>query len=166
MGHAFTTALVCLACVGGCGRGDADRPDRRPAVPAINTPAVTGPSFTFEQFRNASRVLVLLTPVADHPTFVEQSDLIGGRDAGFVDRDIVRIDVVGQTAAADGISLPPGTAEAVRRQLNVPEPQFAVVLIGKDGTEKIRTHEPLPVDKLYATIDAMPMRQREIGEKK
>jgi hypothetical protein len=155
-------ALLCWACLG-CGGSD-DAPDRRQIVPAIQTPAVTGPSFSFEQFRDRNRVLVLFAPKADHPRFMEQADLIGGRHSGFMERDLVRIDVVGDTAAADGVTLADGTARPIRRELNAPDDQFLVVLIGKDGTQKIRRTEPLGVDELYATIDAMPMRQREMRE--
>ena len=39
---------------------------------------------------------------------------------------------------------------------------FTVILLGKDGTEKFRTSEILPTQKLFALIDAMPMRQAEM----
>jgi len=41
---------------------------------------------------------------------------------------------------------------------------FRVVLVGKDGTEKRRDAEPVAARSLFDTIDAMPMRQREMRE--
>jgi len=38
-----------------------------------------------------------------------------------------------------------------------------VVLIGKDGGEKLRSAQPITAERLFATIDAMPMRQSETG---
>ena len=38
---------------------------------------------------------------------------------------------------------------------------FLLVLLGKDGGEKLRSRKPLPLSKLESTIDAMPMRQEE-----
>ena len=43
---------------------------------------------------------------------------------------------------------------------------FAVILLGKDGTEKFRTEEILLPQKLFAIIDAMPMRQAEMNKNK
>ena len=43
--------------------------------------------------------------------------------------------------------------------------QFTVLLIGKDGGEKYRAHEPLTTYRLFGIIDAMPMRQLENREK-
>jgi hypothetical protein len=39
---------------------------------------------------------------------------------------------------------------------------FTVLLIGKDGGEKLRQHTSIPIDKL----DAMPMRQAEMRRQK
>ena len=38
---------------------------------------------------------------------------------------------------------------------------FAAVLVGRDGGEKFRSSEPVPAEKLFGLIDAMPMRRRE-----
>ncbi len=43
---------------------------------------------------------------------------------------------------------------------------FEVVLLGLDGGVKLRQNELLPLEKLYATIDVMPMRRNEIERKK
>ena len=39
---------------------------------------------------------------------------------------------------------------------------FVVILIGKDGGEKLRSRHPLRVESLTKGIDAMPMRQDEM----
>jgi hypothetical protein len=43
---------------------------------------------------------------------------------------------------------------------------FEVVLLGLDGGIKLQQNELLPLEKLYAIIDAMPMRRREIERSK
>ena len=43
---------------------------------------------------------------------------------------------------------------------------FEVILIGKDGGEKYRTNSILPAEKLFAIIDAMPLRKAEMSIKK
>lgn len=43
---------------------------------------------------------------------------------------------------------------------------FCVILIGKDGTEKLRTFEVLDAARLFAVIDVMPMRRQEMRQRK
>ena len=43
---------------------------------------------------------------------------------------------------------------------------FSVVLIGKDGGEKLRRTTPLSPEELFAIVDAMPMRRAEMRERK
>lgn len=43
--------------------------------------------------------------------------------------------------------------------------EFSVVLVGKDGTEKFRSHHPVGVTELFRLIDSMPMRQLEMKKK-
>jgi len=40
-------------------------------------------------------------------------------------------------------------------------PAFGFRLIGRDGGVKLERARPVPVDELFAVIDAMPMRQAE-----
>ncbi len=42
---------------------------------------------------------------------------------------------------------------------------FEIVLFGLDGSKKLYYEELLPLEKLLATIDAMPMRQSEMRQK-
>jgi hypothetical protein len=52
--------------------------------------------------------------------------------------------------------------EALQRDFHVPPDEFALVLIGKDGGEKLRRHTLTKVSQLSVIIDAMPMRQAEM----
>lgn len=47
----------------------------------------------------------------------------------------------------------------------VNKPAFTIILIGKDGGEKYRTNKILLPEKLFAIIDAMPMRRAEMRRK-
>ena len=48
-------------------------------------------------------------------------------------------------------------ARTLRQQLAVPDGEFRVVLVGKDGMPKLRRRAPLAVDEVLRTIDGMPM---------
>jgi hypothetical protein len=53
---------------------------------------------------------------------------------------------------------------ALRRRFAVGADDFTVVLIGKDGEEKLRSHTPVTIERLTALIDSMPMRQQEVRD--
>jgi hypothetical protein len=56
-------------------------------------------------------------------------------------------------------------ADAARRpELGVTQQaSFEVLLVGKDGTVKMRHTEPVPASVITSAIDSMPMRQTEGG---
>jgi hypothetical protein len=49
----------------------------------------------------------------------------------------------------------------MRHHFKVEPAEFLVILIGKDGGEKLNSRTPVPVDQLERLIDSMPMRERE-----
>jgi len=53
----------------------------------------------------------------------------------------------------------------LRREFKVPVDDFAFILIGKDGTVKLRSGEIILCADLFALIDSMPMRKEEIRRK-
>jgi hypothetical protein len=59
----------------------------------------------------------------------------------------------------------PAEQDALRKRFHVRPDAFAVILVGKDGGEKMRSDKPIPWETLEATIDAMPMRQTEMRTK-
>jgi len=44
--------------------------------------------------------------------------------------------------------------------------RLTVILVGKDGGEKHRTHNVITAQQLFALVDAMPMRQAEMRNSK
>jgi hypothetical protein len=56
----------------------------------------------------------------------------------------------------------PTEQDALRKRFHVASGTFAVILVGKDGGEKLRATEPIPWEALKSTIDSMPMRQQEM----
>jgi hypothetical protein len=45
---------------------------------------------------------------------------------------------------------------------NIGQSNFYAILIGKDGSEKLRSASAIDTEKLFGTIDAMPMRRQEM----
>lgn len=102
--------------------------------------------------RGASRILVVAAPSAQDPALAAQREALASARSGLKERDLVVIEAVG---ASD-------EAASLRQQLGVPDRAFRAVLIGKDGGVKLSAGEPLAPQRLFATIDAMPMRRDEV----
>jgi Domain of unknown function (DUF4174) len=51
------------------------------------------------------------------------------------------------------------------KRYHIKSSEFTILLIGRDGGEKYRTHAPITTKRLFGIIDAMPMRQSEIQRK-
>lgn len=51
-------------------------------------------------------------------------------------------------------------------QYKVKPGKFTLLLLGKDNTEKLRAHQLLLPTRLFALIDAMPMRKQEMRNRK
>ena len=54
-------------------------------------------------------------------------------------------------------------AQQLMSQFGIGASSFSVVLIGKDGGEKLRVNDVPDLQAIYAVIDGMPMRGREMG---
>jgi len=92
-----------------------------------------------------------------------------GHGDGIRDRDLRLYSVVGSDAGRvrstptdDGRPITAASAQRIRERFDVETEGFTVILVGKDGTEKRRETEPVSMASIFATIDAMPMRQAEM----
>ncbi|EMR02900.1 hypothetical protein ADICEAN_01938 [Cesiribacter andamanensis AMV16] len=70
-----------------------------------------------------------------------------------------------QVLLPNGIALGEEQAQSLRNHFIIPAKESVTLLIGKDGTEKLRSREVLSSERLFLTLDAMPMRQQEMQRK-
>ncbi len=104
-----------------------------------------------------TRPLYVFTPSGNDPRAVEQTRVIRTNQPEADDRQLVLIlETVGHPTPDDS------DQAAARRRFHVAPQDFTVILVGKDGGEKLRSNHPIPFDKLRDTIDSMPMRQQEM----
>lgn len=122
------------------------------ALALAGTASVAAASDPLAAHRWRARVLVLAAPDAGDARLRAQRAAVTAARAGFAERDLVVVDAVG----------PGPEAAALRRRLGLPDRAFRAVLVGKDGEPKITAAEPIPAERLYETIDAMPMRRDEM----
>lgn len=105
-----------------------------------------------EQHQWKARVLLFFVPAEEDAEWREQQQIFATDKQGLKERDLVFYKIEAQ--------------DELWQKYRVATEQFTAILVGKDGTEKLRQNEPLALARLYATIDAMPMRQREMREQR
>jgi hypothetical protein len=113
------------------------------------------------------RLFLVFAPSAEDARYVRQTRLLEGaaRD-GFAERDLLRGDLFeGEAGTFDGGPVAPEHAAWAWDRYGVEPGRFAAVLVGKDGTVKHHSGEPVGPEDLYALIDQMPMRRREMRER-
>lgn len=127
--------------------------------------------FRLDAHRWEHRLLLVFAPSDRADALAVQEERFDGHDAGFRDRDLLFLTIYGGERGTlreePGSEARPLTEAAVRRlydHFGVPVDAFRVLLVGKDGTEKHRDAEPVTVQMVFDTIDAMPMRQQELRD--
>ena len=125
---------------------------------------------TLTALRDMARPLLIFAGAND-PRAQQQLADLAEHSSEVRDRDmrIVVMDVVPHPERHDS-ALPMATfapdEEAYARQrFHVDLNEFAVVLVGKDGGEKLHSSNPISWQKLASTVDGMPMRKNEIKQR-
>ena len=113
-----------------------------------------------DQYRDHHRLLVLFAPSAMDPRLVRQNAAFGNEAPGMRERQLLKIVVLKDSAFPAGLD-----AVALRRRYKVAPNAFTALLVGKDGTVAYRTNDPVTPKRLYALIEAMPMRRAEMRRK-
>ena len=109
--------------------------------------------------------MLVFAPSRASAAFEAQERALAGHEAGMAERDLLLIDVFEEgPSCSDRAALSDAAADALRARFAPASRAFAAVLVGKDGTAKARFDAPVLPDELFARIDAMPMRRREMGE--
>jgi monofunctional biosynthetic peptidoglycan transglycosylase len=122
------------------------------------------PPFSLEQYRWKKRAIVVSAGASDDPQLVELQDALAESEPDFDDRDLVLVTLLstGESTAGDRV-LTGDEVAAARETLGIATEPFALRLIGKDGTVKLSRDSAGSLDEIYALIDTMPMRRREMS---
>ena len=122
---------------------------------------------TLKAMHNCYRPVLVFAPAAANASFKTQQSLLERYADDMMDRDLLYVPVLGQSAhfekPLDAPYVVPGAAELklMRERFHIDQSEFVVVLVGKDGGEKFRSLKPVSVLKLDALVDAMPMGRQE-----
>jgi hypothetical protein len=120
---------------------------------------------SLKQFQWQNRVIVIF-PDRDNARAARQENQLMADRGGLDERDIIVLKIRGQAILplfGTSSHLDP---EVIARDLgNLPVGEFAVFLVGKDGTVKLNVDEPITTGELFAIIDAMPMRAADTDKR-
>lgn len=123
-------------------------------------------SFSEADHRWVHRLLYVFAPSEQHPDLLAQRQMTDGSADGIRERELLLITVLERgESRVDGAAMDAASAQRLRVLHDVAPGEFAVILVGKDGTEKRRSDRPVPPEALFEQIDRMPMRQREMQER-
>lgn len=112
------------------------------------------------------RIILLFAEHPDSDSLLKQGEELESSDKGVKERDLVVYRLFMEKGMGpSGKPLDREKAEQLRHIYNIPKTGFTFLLIGKDGTEKLRRRAVVPVGQLFNVIDRMPMRQAEMRRK-
>ncbi|MEM9441644.1 MAG: DUF4174 domain-containing protein [Pseudomonadota bacterium] len=117
-----------------------------------------------DAYRWQNRLIVVFADQDSKKEMEQQHHMLLTSRRGLLDRHLVIVEVDQGLVTFDGLISQSVGGNELRDVLNVSRSGFSVVLIGKDGGVKMRSTEPTTSASLFALIDAMPMRQREMKE--
>lgn len=110
------------------------------------------------------RLLVVFAPATDDSGLERQRHALAGATADLLERHMAVVEIIdGKTATTLGKPLGIN-ASAVENYLGKTDTEFEVVLFGKDTGVKLRARQPVSAEDIFALIDTMPMRRRELRQ--
>lgn len=171
--QSLTVLTVLLSLLQGCASqpfiamSDSPNPFHSQPPEATNVAATPDRSqeieFKLSDYQWQNRILLVFAPSTGSFQYRQQMQEWQADVAGTSDRDLKLVQILGTgESQVDGRSLSSASADRLRKQFGISHEEFALILVGKDGTEKQRSQTPIDLAILFRTIDAMPMRQQEM----
>jgi hypothetical protein len=118
------------------------------------------------QYLWENRVLLVFSPSIQDSRFEAQVKELRQSTCDLQDRNMLVFQIINNAGV---INLNGSTSklegDKFRKNYQVQRNDYRVILIGKDGGEKMRSHKVISVNEIFDEIDAMPMRQNEMASK-
>jgi hypothetical protein len=122
-------------------------------------------SFDLDEHRWNNRVLLVFSPNNTYTDLTRTMEMVQNNRGGISERDLKVFQVLGNIGNSSGDNvLQSDDAQDLRERFKVSPNEYMSILIGKDGTEKMRTGEVVTAKRLFEIIDAMPMRKLEMKD--
>lgn len=128
-----------------------------------STACVMAQTSLLKEYRWNNRIVLLNAADDSSVQLQQQMDWIHTAADGYRERDLVvismEVDGTRDVLRDKSLSIDP---IALRKRYGVVEGAFSFLLIGKDGGIKLQSTEAVSSERLFAIIDAMPMRRQEM----
>jgi hypothetical protein len=126
----------------------------------------TNQGFDPTSYQWKNRLLVVFVTDTEDPLFHQMVGKYQRRKPEFLDRDL-RLIVVSSDDMVSMNAEPfrPVDASRARELLRGGSAKKETVLVGKDGSVKLRREGTVDLEEIFALIDTMPMRRREMKER-
>ena len=132
----------------------------RSSQPSAGCPAQPN---TLRAMRGCYRPLLVFATSLDNPQLVKEFDQLKAHAVELKSRSVLYVPIVpeGHNQPIPGSKVPTARLSedelaAMRHRFKVEPPDFLVILIGKDGEQKLSDKRPVPVDQIERLIDSMP----------
>lgn len=124
-------------------------------------------------FTGSTRLVLVFATSEAMAEFLDIREQIDARSVELSDRDMI---VIAALADDDRVQLLHSAGREVanrtvprapdlRSRYGVSRDSFALLLVGKDGGVKLTRNEPIALDEIFALVDSMPTRRREMRER-
>ncbi|WP_028624627.1 DUF4174 domain-containing protein [Pseudomonas sp. Ant30-3] len=114
--------------------------------------------------KGRSRPLIVIAPSTVDPAWLSLKKSLDQPEnrKGFTDRSMVLYTVFNLMGQREGKDLGPQDTAALIRSLKLGAgAKTKVILVGKDGEKKLEQSDDIDLQKIFSTIDAMPMAEKE-----
>lgn len=127
--------------------------------------AIAPDAMAMSNYRWTYRPLLVFTGSTQSAALAQQRRIVAASRSGLAERNVVVVWVIGNAVSSELGPGPGLSAGALRARFAGSTAPFRAILVGKDGGAKLSQSTPLDAGRLFATIDAMPMRRDEMRRK-
>ena len=113
-------------------------------------------TLSLENYKWKNRLILVFAPDIENDTFREQLSEFENRQEEITQRDLLIFKIYA------GSDLESSQVEKFQSEFDVNPDEFCILLIGKDGTVKMRDNKVVSAETVFDIIDSMPMRQQEM----
>lgn len=120
-----------------------------------------------DEYLGRNRLLLVFAPSEDHARYHDLMRELGDKGEEVIDRDLLVFPVLERKESRPNDSSIDGKRTAqLRERFSAKLGELTVVLVGKDGEEKLRRGNEVDIAEIFSLIDSMPMRQREMRDRR
>ncbi len=136
----------------------------------LTAPSAPG-TLVLTDLLGSTRPLLIFSMHAADRSFITQWNALAAHASELTSRNVIVLPIL----SIKGPALPPAHGLAVkflddvhsakaRHDFSCPSAYFCVVLLGKDGVEKLHSESPVTLQQITSTIDGTPRRQEEMQQ--